>query len=270
MKNIFYFFIFLFIALLTYSCNEEESGNDEPEETTNTVEVYYSYNDSNEVLLADQDTIIVNLTDTFYINVDISDISQVTEYYINTDFPIIEKGNYKYQIPADKSGVYAVLVLVCFESNEPLFCYKTFYYNVPTIDYSIYSAESPTYTIDVENDDLKNGISAELDEKYNLRWRPLILTCDTITGGTYELTTLTGATGTGTFTTTNIFDVKDITFSYNNLTFNYSLTLTEGSSVVYLFKQDLTEEFQTEYPDQTINEVSLSFRGVFVDYLLTL
>jgi hypothetical protein len=252
------------LVLMLYSCQK----NDEPEEETSKVKVYYSYNDSKDILLSDEDTITIKLADTFSLKVDISNDYKILEYFIgNTKpFDFIDNGNYNYQFTTIKSGVFPLSVLAYRGNDDNDYITITFNVKVPTINYTIFALEDPIYTVNVEDDNLKNTIQTELQNSYFLKLWPLKLECNTLTGGDYQLK-LKSVTGSfsGTFTTTNVFNVTDFKFTYNNLTYSYALTLESGNiSSSYQFKQDLTEAFKAKYPDKSINEVSLTFEGIRV------
>lgn len=253
-------------VLLAYSCHKSSDTEEEVEEASSKVKVYYSYNDIEQALLTDKDTITVNLTDTFILNVDIADDYQVMEYFIGDTkpFDFAEQDNYQYRFTTTESGVLPLSVFVYFGSDVDDYYVTTFYINVPTINYTIFALENPTYTIDVENDELKNNIQADLESGYFLKMWPLKLECNTTTGGNYQLKLQSETNySNGTFTTSDASDMTDFEFTYNNQVFSYELSQDyEEDSRFYQYNQDLTEEFKAKYPEESINEVSLTFKGI--------
>ena len=279
MKKYFRIIYIILILLLTFTCSKDSGSDDpdEPEEGTNKVQVYYSLDGVNRELLNDKDIVTIALADTFLLYVDISDASEVLDYSLDyardnsqtgiDPFNFEDKGNYQYLFSTNKSGVFGISVFVNFKVDDFDYYLAGFYVKVPMIDYTIISLGTTTYIIDVDDDILKTEITDDLDAKYNLSMRPLTLACNTLTSGTYQLKELSGQISNGTFISTNTSDLTDLSFTYNNLTFNYNLVPEEddegkyGEGKYFQFTQDLTDIYKEKYPGQIINEVSLKFRG---------
>ncbi|PTN07242.1 hypothetical protein [Mangrovibacterium marinum] len=271
--NIFFkIFPFILIPIFTLSCTKSSDEPDDPEDDTNNVEVYYSTDGVSKKLLMDKDTIAVNLADTFLLYVDISDTSKVLDYSLDYSidnsetgidpFNFEEKEDYRYIFSTNKSGVFGIGVFVNFRRDDFDYYLAGFNIKVPTIDYTIISLETPTYTITTDNDILNNEIENELATKYTISFRPLTLASNTLTGGTYQLKNASEEISSGSFTSTDTEGLTDLSFNYNDITFNYNLVEEEdGNGKYFLFTQDLTEVYQAEYPNHTIDKVTLTFRG---------
>ena len=278
MNNFLKILPFILVAVFTSSCNKSTDEPDDPEDDTNTVQMYYSTDGISEKALTDLDTITINLADTFQFYVDISDTSKALDYSLDysvdksetgiAPFNFEDKGEYQYLFSTNKSGIFGIGVFVSFRRDDYNYSADLDYYlagiyiNVPTIDYTIISLETPTYTIDVNDDALKNEITDELETKYTISLRPLTLASSTLTSGTYQLKDTSGEIHSGNFTSTDTYSLTDLSFIYNDITFNYNLVEEEdGNGKYFLFTQDLTDIYQSKYPENTIDKVALTFRG---------
>lgn len=268
MKTINRLLFLTLVLLVAVACHKDK---EEPEpEAEFKFNLTYSHGDLVDEPLADGDTIVLDMVDSFDLHVGMDTDLPLLEYsvdYDNSFFNFTDMENYNYRFTNNGSGVSSVSVFVLvregeLELDEEAFYYTTIITKVPVTTYSVYSLSSPTYTIDVENENLKNEITIDLDANYSLLYRWLNLTVTSPTGGTYRLKTPT-ADGSGTFTTDNYLAPTNFSFIYNNLTYSYTLTPSPESSVKYNFTQDLTDYYKAQYPDKTINKVSLMFRGIW-------
>jgi hypothetical protein len=247
------------VLCLFVSCSKDN----EPEKPeAPKLELYYTYQDTTRHLLFDNDVITINLGDTFSLFADITNITGDNLVILGKNsFEYEKTGDSSYQFAAQKAGLFNMGAFTYDqETGEDFITY--FDVNVPSFFYEVFTAEDPVFNINVETESLKDAIQTELEDTYAPKFLYLTritLTCNTITGGDLEFVTAEKETVTGTFTTSNVFDLTDITMYYSN--FVYAFTLEKKSDIGpahYLLKQDLTEEFRAKYPTETINEVTIT------------
>ncbi|MFV0376606.1 MAG: hypothetical protein ACK5JD_04800 [Mangrovibacterium sp.] len=269
MKTMNHLLFATLILLVATSCHKDKDKPTEPEAEF-TFNLTYTHGDVVDEPLADGDTIVLDMVDSFDLHVDIDTELPLLEYSVDYDskfFGFTDRGNYNYRFTNNGNGVSSVSVFALvregdLEPDEEAFYYTTIITKVPVTTYSVYSLTLPTYTIDVADESLKNEITTDLDANYSLLYRWLNLTVTSTTGGTYTLKTPTGE-GSGTFTTDNYLDPTNFSFTYNNRAYSYVKTTIPGNSVKCNYTQDLTSYYQAKYPGKSINTVSLTFRGIW-------
>ena len=252
---------FLTIILLTpalflfYGCEDDDEPVNTGEEN---IKIYYTYQDEAKQLASDGDTIAVNLGDTLYVSVEIveddafSSVS-VSIYNLETE----ETGDYEYSCVAKEAGI---AFITAFAKNSELSDLADYLYvNVTSSSYLLLIVGDPSFTIDVEDESLKAKIKEELEDTYAVIFYDFYtLTCNTATGGDLQLVTAQNDTISGSFTSSDIFTLSDLTMSYDNSSYSFTVEQKETDSDYYYLTQDLTEEFRAQYPSETINEVTIT------------
>ncbi|MGV8092288.1 MAG: hypothetical protein AB2L24_10540 [Mangrovibacterium sp.] len=255
MKKFLNIILSVSVLCLFFSCSKDNEP-EKPEDPK--LELYYSYQDTTRHLLSDNDVITINLGDTFSIFADITNITGDNLVILGKNsFEYEKTGDYKYQFVAQNAGLFNMGAFTYDqETGEDFITY--FEVNVHSFSYEIFTIES-TFSIGAETESLKDAIQTELEDTYAPEFRPpLTLTCKTTTGGDLEFVTAEKETVTGTFTTSNVFDLTDITMYYNNFVYAFTLEKSDIGPAHYLLKQDLTEEFRAKYPTETISEVTIT------------
>jgi|GEM_PF-2924234 len=248
------------VLCLFFSCSKDNEP-EQPEDPK--LELYYAYQDTTRHLLSDNDVIAINLGDTFSIFADITNITGDNLVILGKNsFEYEKTGDSSYQFVAQKAGLFNLGVFTYDQETGEDFIT---YFDVDVSSsffYEILMMEDPVFSIDTESENLKDAIQTELEDSYvpkSLYLTLITLTCSTITGGDLQFVSDEDETALGTFTTSNVLDLTDITMYYNN--FAYAFTLEKQSDIGpnhYLSKQELTEEFRAKYPTETINEVTIA------------
>ncbi len=243
---------------LSWGCSKD----DEPEKSGDaSLQLYYSYQDETNQLLSEEDTLTVSLGDTFSlaISVNVTHITDETLTLIGASkFDYKETGDHEYQFITENAGICTLGVYITYNQESEALLSK-FTVNVPYVSYRLLIYEEPQLNINVGNEDLKEAIQTELEENYTLEFAGLYsLTWNTLTGGDLQLVTAEKDTIAGTFSSSSIEELTDITMNYNNSTYILTLEKSDIGPYYYVLNQNLTEEFRTKYPDETINEVTIS------------
>ena len=243
---------------LSWSCSKD----DEPEKPEDAnLRLYYSYQDKINQLLSEEDTLTVNLGDSFSLKISVNeiDINNKTLTLIGTSkFDYKETGDLEYQFITEHAGTYTLGVFMTYNQESEALLSK-FVVNVPYLCYRLLIYEELKFNINVGNEDIKEAIQAELEENYTLEFAGLYsLTCNTLTGGDLQLVTAKKDTISGIFSSSGIEELTDITMNYNNFTYMLTLEKSDTGPDYYVLHQNLTEEFQKKYPDEPINEVTIS------------
>jgi hypothetical protein len=255
MKQIFY--SLFFTSLLLYGCNDDDESENTGEEY---IKIYYTYQglDSKQ-LASDNDTIVVNLGDTLFVSIETDELNlgfDSVQILISSNFETEEIGDYEYQCVASESEISCIAAYV--ENLLPDALSK-FYVNITAPSYLLLITEEPSFIIDVAEDSLETIIKADLEELYAPDFYNFYtLTCNTVSSGELQLVTAQNDTISGTFSSTDILALNDITLYYNNLIYNFTISSKDEDSGYYYLQQDLTEEFCTAYPTAVINEVSIT------------
>ena len=255
--NIALFTSFLF---LFFGCKD-----DEPENTGEEyIKIYFSYQDSDtEQLASDNDTVVINVGDTLFVSVEITEGEDLgfssVQVYVTDNLETEETGDYEYRCIARETGI-ALISAYAKDSYLSLpDLTDNLYVNIAAPSYLLLITEEPSFVIDVEDEGLKTEIKTELEQLYAPDFYNFYtLTCNTTTGGDLQLVTAQNDTITGTFTSSDVFTLSDLTMSYDNSTYSFTVEQKEADSDYYYLKQDLTEEFRAEYPTEVINEVSIT------------
>ncbi len=256
--NIVFFASFLF---LFYECNND----DEPENTGEEyIKIYYTHQDSeNKQLASDDDTIVANVGDTLFVSVEITEEEDAgfssVQVFVTDNLKTEEVGDYTYRCIASEAGI---AFISAYAENSYLLLpdlTDNIYVNITAPSYLLLIIEEPSFVIDVEDEGLKTKIEAELEESYAPDFYNFYtLTCNTANSGKLQLVTAGNDTISGIFSSSDVFGLRDITMSYNNSTYSFTLESQKENSGYYYLKQDITEEFRTEYPTEIINEVSIT------------
>lgn len=224
---------------------------------------YYSRQDTSKHLVAASDTLALSLGDTLFLSFDVT--GDYRRYSVlASGFDYEETGDLTYQLIANKAGLAYINAFVNSRSDNISDAEVVFFAHISAFSYIIVPADEPMLSVDVENESLERAIQTELENAYGPAFPGYYtLTCNTFTGGDLQLVTAEKDTITGTFTTSTVFDLTDITMSYNNSV--YTCTI-EGSApdpdYYFHLKQDLTDEFRTRYPAETINEITITTSAV--------
>ncbi len=268
MKDLTSIFILFSILFFFLSC-EKDSEQVNINTGEENIKIYYTYKDSNKQLASDDDTLTISLGDTLSLSIEIIEITDIenaeldsVRIFITDNFETEETGSYEYLCVAKETGLGAIITLVS-GSELPSDLIDYLYVNISYCSYSFLVVEEPSFIIDVGNESLATKIKAELKDNYapgfidNYR-----LTCSTFYGGDLQLITARNDTITGTFTSSDVFEMEDITMNYNNSCYNFTLEQKEEDSDFFYLKQDLTEAFRTKYPTETINKVTINTLSV--------
>jgi len=241
-----------------------ENNKNELEEvdTTPRLEIFYSIDNtsSDKYSVMHNDTIAVNLGDTLSL--------YITEYYISRfigvfgDSGVEITGNEdkEYMCVAVNSGVSSVGLYADTEGEGYLDV--IFFINISSYKYYFNIISDPVVTIDTEDVTIKSLIQAQLKENMmpviNTSYR---LECNAIDGG--ELLYVTASEGFwGTFTTSRIDPITDMTLYYNNLEYSFIIEKIDSDELenAYWLKQDLTSVFQDKYSN--VNEVTVKTKSL--------
>ena len=249
--------IILLLSLLFFllRCKDDDNPVSSIEKS---IEIYCSYGDTTGQQVSDNESITVDLGDTLFVSLVTTGIESDSVYLIGTNnFKIEKTGPLEYSCTAPETGEGDIAVYSDNLSSELL---SNFFVEIPSFYYTLIVTEEPSFVIGAENEDLKAEIQAELEKSYARdTFDQYVLYCTSVEGGYMQINTYNPIdTITGTFTSTNTLNLSDVSMFYNNTTYSFSV---EESDLGYNFrymKQDLTKEFQTEYPSETINEVSIT------------
>ena len=258
MKKLFPIIFLLPVLFLLLRCEDD----DEP--TTNLeakIEIYYTYGDSINQPIENKDTITVDLGDTLSVFIELTGIESDAVELAGTDnFEIEKTGDLEYACVAKGTGVGDI---AAYSSDLSSNLRKNFYVAIPSFSYLFLIVEEPVFVVDVENESLKTEIEAELeDDAPNINDR-YWLSCDAVDGGDLLVVTDEKDTLDGIFTSSNVIEMTDVTMYYNNSSYNFTLEESEEKGYLWWYlKQDLTEEFRTKYPSETINEVTITTLAV--------
>jgi hypothetical protein len=250
-----YLNIILLLSIL-FSLLRCKDDNDETiDSVEKTIEIYCTYGDSTRQQVSDNETITLDLGDTLLISLTITGIESDSVSLSGTNnFEIEKSASLEYSFIATETGEGDIVIFSDDLSSNLLF---NFFVEIPPFYYTLIIAEEPILVIDSEDEDLKAEIQEELKQSYvpdiNDRY---VLNCTSIDGGILQI--YANDTITSTFSSSNILDLSDIAMSYNNVIYYCTLEESEWGYYYRYMKQDLTEEFQTEYPSETINEVSIT------------
>jgi hypothetical protein len=248
--------LLLIVFCLLMSCNKD---NEPGTENLKLELYYYSPLDTSKHLVSDTDTLAVSLGDTLFLSLDVTgDYRRYNVFAARFEYE--ETGDLTYQFIARETGLGYINAFVNSRSDNISDASIDFFVDISSFSYIIVLVEESVLNIDVENESLKSGIQTELEDAYDLEFPGhYTLTCNTFTGGDLQLVTAEKDTITGTFTTSTVFDLTDVTLNYNNSV--YTCTL-EGSvpdpNYYFLLKQDLTDEFRIKYPSETVNEITIT------------
>lgn len=241
--------LILSVALLS-SCQDKDDSTSISEELGARYS-NYRLMDDHQLLIGD--TINMKLGDSvaIYLDLDKNPII-LAENYTTISIGHNRKGGFL--ITAQMTGFIKAAVM----SDIGQFI---FYIKVEPVESEIIVFEYPRYTIDVNNQDLKDSIEDQL----------AILTPKLL--DTYDLK-YTNVEGRGTVlcynrrtpsdSTTGVFKSDDTHLKIiieNQLKYDFTLVPYQKSdSVIYThyLKQDFTTYFQAKYPDEQINEVTAS------------
>ncbi len=251
--------VILFVSILFFCVCCKEDKEEDTNENGVKLEIYYSYKDSDKQLISQNDTITVNLGDTLSLFVEVT--GEYFGLWGDKSLEIQETGNREYSCVTKKTGIATIGSLAYGDteiSDELLF---NFFVKVPSITYSYIVFGDPTFVIDIGNENLKNVIQTELEDSCILAFFSYYkLECNTINGGSLLYRTASADTIMGTFSSSNIYNMTDITMNFNGSTYNFTSEEDKESKLIngYLLKLDLTEKFRAKYPAETINEVSIT------------
>ncbi|MEA5128520.1 MAG: hypothetical protein VB074_10065 [Proteiniphilum sp.] len=262
-KNYIYLFhacFFIFILSLAGCADEQE------DEDTWGIEFSYKKSPGDEDIwhIGKEETINAVLGDTLILYVNCKG-GKLLGIHADNALEITDRGNGEYSILIVKSGEGLSFFAIMNPDHLDENIQKDSWF---FIDASIYEAETQSYYVKssyviVEPDDtgLEKIIMAELeqnklilptDSRYNLD------ISTSIYEGKLTHTPVNGEPDYGTYTSTNIFAMKDVAFHYNDFTYDFTMDgymHVTGYFSVTTFKQDLTSLFRDKYPSVT---------GVFV------
>jgi hypothetical protein len=251
--------MFGLLLLLCVGCSDD---SDKSSATDVVPKGYYSYQDLTDQLVGD-DTLIMNLTDTFSYRIDI-DTFQISYFLLDgfDHFKFDQLDDYSWKLIAVQAGNFDLSVFLWGDNMPVSYNGVTLHTCVPALVYRMVTIDGPELSLNVADENLKAEITAELQRNYTPVFQPLKLYCDTLTGGTYSCVPTPGDTVTGTFLLDRLVSPTTLSLTYNSVFLQYTITQKEaGETDEYLFKQDLTETFRDAYPDESIDEVSVTFTG---------
>ncbi len=256
MKKLFPIVFLLPFVLSLSSCKDKKETVLDIEDK---IEIYYTYKDFVRQLLADNDTISVDLGDTLLAFVETTDADAVA-FSGTSNFEIEETGILEYKCVATKAGTGN---MAAYSSDLSSGLRMNFFASVPTVSYFFLFVEEPFYTVEVEKESLKNEILAELEDYAPTIYSSYRLTCDAVYGGDLLAVTEEKDTLDGIFTSSDIVEMTDVTMYFDNSTFEFSISeVPEKEGYYKYFIQDLTDVFRQQYPSETINEVSITSLGL--------
>ncbi len=257
MKKLLYIIFSLPFLFLLLRCEKEKEQLETKEQK---FEIYYSYEDTSKQLISDNDSITVDLGDTLLVFVEISDIDTSFINLISSGFETEKMRDLEYSCVAKKTGLGTIAAYSSDLSSDLL---TNFFVVIPSVSYTLIIVEN-SFIIDVENESLETTIHNELEDAYEPDTVSIFnLSCTTIEGGDLQFITNQKDTITGTFTSSNIINMNDILMDFNNYSFNFEVEKYESSRYYRYLKQDLTEEFRTKYPTETINEITVTSLALF-------
>jgi len=256
MEKILNMTLLLMVFCLVMSCDDDA----EPGTEDLKLELYYYSNqDTSKHLISDTDTLVVSLSDTLFLSLDVTGNYRKYDVLADDRFEYEETGDLIYQFVAIKTGLGYINAYV-YNPSLGTAAGVDFFVNISSFSYIIVPIEEPELNIDVEPASLKSAIQTELKDAYDLEFPShYTLTCNTFTGGDLQLVTAEKDTIMGTFSTSTVFDLTNVTMSYNNSAYTCTLKGTEPDPDYYfLLKQDLTEEFRAKYPAENIHEITIT------------
>jgi hypothetical protein len=255
MKKSLNIILLLSLVFLLLRCKDDDGPISSTEKN---VEIYCTYGDTAGQQVSDNESITVDLGDTLFVSLAVTGIESDSVYLIGTNnFEIEKTDSLEYSCIATETGEGDIAVYSDNLSSDLL---SNFFVEVLSFYYTLIVIEEPSFVIDVANESLETKIQAELEKSYARNtFDQYFLYCKSVEGGDLQINVYdTNSTITGTFTSSNVLYLSDITMYYNNATYSFSLEESElGNNNRYL-NLDLTKEFQTEYPSETINEVSIT------------
>ncbi|MFV0522668.1 MAG: hypothetical protein ACK5MI_09640 [Mangrovibacterium sp.] len=263
MKLIYSLSIIFLISALS-SCSKDP-GDPTPIQPEPQLAVCYSFEHSNDSKLIEVgDTINMTWTDSITVSVETGDSLSINDLVFDCPEGInsTDKGKYQYLISPSVSGLFQVVVLI--NTSDSVVVDNSFYINTPIVTYSLENRNVMdfSYTIDVEDNELKTKILDDIKHDGMSYLKTIDLTCNSLTSGSYLGVVIRyNDTIPGKFTSTNTLDLEDFTLAHDG--FNYYATLpiekefSDGSAFC-TFKQNLTKMYQQKYDSPDIKEVSIS------------
>lgn len=227
-----------------WGCQSDEGEEDkEIEPETVRAAVYYE-GDRGRQTVQNGDTLFLQLGDTFSLHID--SVSG-TSFYVQPAVAVIESRDDRYTCVANISSLAAAMLFWDGTASS-----MTFFMQMSPLVVNYYITETD-YDIQVDNPVLAESIRETLQNRYTLDFSYMELTYETARCGSLTLKNpATGETTKGTFTD------EDSLIKWTDGEEEYRFQISyygELGIEDYRIIQDLTEVFQTQYPEETIQSV---------------
>jgi len=212
--------------------------------------MYYSYKEfGDNVLVKNKDTIRVYVGDTVFIKTKHKNLEDYDFEYSNDILKIDAKGDSTYVCTPQsigKGNVYAFA-----STSNGGFTMVELYLRVVPKTYKLLVTSDPTHTISANNDSIKQLINNELDNYALKKWTWIQLTYNTIWGGNFSFSPLTGDSISGKFGS-SISDKEEMIMGYNNTTYKCLFSRNADTNINYRYtlEQNLTDLFKAKYPNK--------------------
>lgn len=243
----------LLIVIVFHSCK-----NDNTPEEENFLNVYYTnYTIDNNKMISQGDTFTTTLDMPIYIRVETT-FDNVKIYCQNDAVEIVEAQNSEnvFFLYTQKAGLTSILVV-----DESTYEYLSFNLeiapaigNYTTLNLPEIFGFTTTYTIDINDESLKNDILTELENHYTPK--NFQLAYASINAGKMEIT-MEGDSEP----TPGLFSKKDdlnFTFDFNEKSYEIRMTEHETYAYKYFMKTEFTQDFREKYPLAGIKEITVT------------